>query len=156
MYIKKNRLLQDTFIIINSSCWISIKIDYPYTVEISNSLINKREIRTILPISKDANLEVRFSYLQLRRQLQESCAQFLEFQSNVHLCTHMHSRAITREHKRTADIPGIDQDKWRLGTYHSRYAANSRCGTGRLSSLVSHEGNLLLLVGFRRLPTRGE
>jgi len=102
-----------------------------------------------------SNLEVRFFYLQtaIARKSQSQ-----EFQSNVHLCTHMHLRAIIREHKRAADIciPGIDQDEWRLGTYHGRYAANLRCGTGRLSSPVSHEGNLLLLVGFRRLPTRGE
>lgn len=130
------------------------KIDYPYTVEILFLPTSKREIKTTLPISISKYVkfvELRFSHL--RRQSQESRARSLEFRSNVHLCTHLHSRAITREDMRAADIPGIDQDEWRLGTYHGRYAANSRCGTGRLSSLVSHEGNLLL-VGFRRLPTR--
>jgi len=102
-----------------------------------------------------SNLEVRFFYLQTAIARKSHSISGIPIECPF---MHAHLRAITREHKRAADIciPGIDQDEWRLGTYHGRYAANLRCGTGRLSSPVSHEGNLLLLVGFRRLPTRGE
>lgn len=80
-----------------------------------------------------SNLEVRFSHLQTNCRGNRKKVALDLWNSNrmsIYARTCTYAQLLANISGLLICIPGIDQDEWRLGTYHGRYAANSRCGTG--------------------------